>query len=100
LTARPVAPILTRMWWTRYLERIARVEHALVRLRERLLPPVPITAVGESADATAAEDLRLFPIVGRDLCYPVAALLARGKLEEAGRLVPDRAWVASAPLYG
>ena len=46
------------------------------------------------------EDIRLFPIVGRDLCYPVAALLARGKLEEAGRLVSERAWVASRPLYG
>ena len=48
----------------------------------------------------AEDSLRVFPIVGRDLCYPVAALLARGKLEEAGRLVSDRAWVASAPLYG
>jgi hypothetical protein len=47
-----------------------------------------------------SDDLRLFPIVGRDLCYPVAALLSRGKLEEAGRLVSDRAWVASTPLYG
>ncbi len=46
------------------------------------------------------DDLRLFPIVGGDLCYPVAALLARGKLEDAGRLVSDRAWVASTPLYG
>jgi hypothetical protein len=46
------------------------------------------------------EDLRLFPIVGGDLCYPVAALLSRGQLEEAGRLVSDRAWVASTPLYG
>jgi hypothetical protein len=46
------------------------------------------------------EDLRLFPIVGRDLCYPVASLLARGKLEEAGRLVSERARVASTPLYG
>jgi hypothetical protein len=46
------------------------------------------------------EDLRLFPIVGPDVCYPVAALLARGRLEEAGRLVPDRSWVASTPLYG
>jgi hypothetical protein len=51
-------------------------------------------------DREAALDLRLFPIVGRDLCYPVTALLARGKLEEAGRLVSDRAWVASMPLYG
>jgi hypothetical protein len=48
----------------------------------------------------ADDDLRLFPIVGRDLCYPVASLLARGKLEEAGRLVSERAWVASTPLYG
>jgi hypothetical protein len=46
------------------------------------------------------EDLRLFPIVGRDLCYPVASLLSRGKLEESGRLVSQRAWVASPPLYG
>jgi hypothetical protein len=46
------------------------------------------------------DDLRLFPIVGGDLCYPVASLLARGKLEEAGRLVPERAWAASTPLYG
>jgi hypothetical protein len=46
------------------------------------------------------DDLRLFPIVGGDLCYPVAALLARGRLEDAGRLVSDRAWVASTPLYG
>jgi hypothetical protein len=49
---------------------------------------------------SAADDLRLFPIVGRDLCYPVASLLARGKLEEAARLVSERAWVASTPLYG
>jgi hypothetical protein len=53
----------------------------------------------EAADPVD-EDLRLFPIVGRDLCYPVASLLARGKLEEAGRLVSERAWVASTPLYG
>jgi hypothetical protein len=52
------------------------------------------------APETAEDDLRLFPIVGGDLCYPVAALLARGRLEDAGRLVSDRAWVASTPLYG
>jgi hypothetical protein len=46
------------------------------------------------------EELRLFPIVGGELCYPVATLLARGQLEEAGQLVADRAWVASTPLYG
>jgi hypothetical protein len=51
-------------------------------------------------DAAGEDDLRLFPIVGGNLCYPVAALLARGKLEDAGRLVSDRAWVASTPLYG
>jgi hypothetical protein len=56
------------------------------------------------AEAPVVEDggdlLRLFPIVGSDLCYPVAALLARGRLEDAAALVSDRAWVASAPLYG
>jgi hypothetical protein len=57
--------------------------------------PLEPTTVEESVDA-----LRLFPIVGPDLCYPVAALLARGHLEEAAELVSDRAWVASAPLYG
>jgi hypothetical protein len=46
------------------------------------------------------QDLRLFPIVGADLCYPVASLLARGRLEDAAELVSDRAWVASTPLYG
>ncbi len=51
-------------------------------------------------DSGVEDDLRLFPIVGGKLCYPVAALLARGKLEDAGRLVSDRAWVASTPLYG
>jgi hypothetical protein len=52
-----------------------------------------------SAD-TEADTLRLFPIVGPDLCYPVAALLARDRLEDAAELVSDRAWVASVPLYG
>jgi hypothetical protein len=69
------------MWWTRYLSGIDRRE------------PVPWL---QSAD----DELRVFPIVGRDVCYPVAALLARGKVEEAGELVSPRAWVASAPLYG
>jgi hypothetical protein len=57
-----------------------------------------------SADEAEADDegdaLRLFPIVGPDICYPVAALLARGRLEDAAALVSDRAWVASTPLYG
>ena len=51
-------------------------------------------------DAAGDDDLRLFPIVGGNLSYPVAALHARGKLEDVGRLVSDRAWVASTPLYG
>jgi hypothetical protein len=42
----------------------------------------------------------LFPIVGPDLCYPVATLLARDRLEDAAALVSDHAWVASVPLYG
>jgi hypothetical protein len=51
-------------------------------------------------DDDPADLLRLFPIVSADLCYPVAALLARGRLEDAAALVSDRAWVASAPMYG
>jgi hypothetical protein len=69
------------MWWTRYRSGIQRPE------------PAPWLQDGD-------DDLRVFPIVGQDLCYPVAALLARGKVEEAGDLVPPKAWVASAPLYG
>jgi hypothetical protein len=63
-------------------------------LRRAESPPEP-TVTEETVDT-----LRLFPIVGPGLCYPVAALLARGRLEEAAELVSDRAWVASAPLYG
>jgi hypothetical protein len=59
-----------------------------------------IGALPAEPEPKGGEDVRLFPIVGSDLCYPVAALLARGLLEEAGRLVSDRAWVASTPLYG
>ena len=53
-----------------------------------------------SADKDDLDTLRLFPIVGSDRCYPVAALLARGRLEDAAALVSDAAWVASAPFYG
>jgi hypothetical protein len=53
-----------------------------------------------SADEADVDTLRLFPIVDADLCYPVAALLARGRLEDAAALVSDHAWVASTPLYG
>jgi hypothetical protein len=57
----------------------------------------PVPALPEP---TSEDELRLFPIVRADLCYPVAALLARGQLEEAARLVSDHCWVASTPLYG
>ncbi len=60
----------------------------------------PVQPLAVEPEPSGDDDLRLFPIVGGDACYPVAALLARGRLEEAGRLVPDRAWVASTPLYG
>jgi hypothetical protein len=48
----------------------------------------------------ARDELRLFPIVAVDVGARVASLLARGRIEEAGQLVPERAWVASPPLYG
>jgi hypothetical protein len=63
------------------------------------LPPAE-SPVEPPAAADPAENLRLFPIVGADLCYRVSALLARGRLEDAAELVSDRAWVASTPLYG
>jgi hypothetical protein len=63
-------------------------------LRRAESPPEPTTT------EDTVDTLRLFPIVGRELCYPVASLLARDRLEEAAQLVSDRAWVASAPLYG
>jgi hypothetical protein len=62
-------------------------------LRRSELPQPP-------ADREAVDTLRLFPIVAADRCYPVAALLARDRLEDAAELVSDRAWVASVPLYG
>lgn len=90
------------MLWERFLERADRIEQVLNRLRERLVPPeaAEVAPISHPGPATEADDLRLFPIVGRDLCYPVAALLARGELEQVSRLVPDDAWVASTPLYG
>jgi hypothetical protein len=55
----------------------------------------------ESAIRESAElGLRLIPVVGGDLCYPVAAALLRGKIEEAAKLVPPMAWVPVAPMYG
>ena len=56
--------------------------------------------VVDRAGETADDELRLFPIVAMDVCYPVASLLSRDKLEEAAALVSDRCWVASTPLYG
>ena len=88
------------MWWPRYLARVERVEEALTRLRKRMQAPPPEPSVIAFSEPPAGDDIRLFPIVGRDLCFPVAALLARDKLEEAGRLVPEHSWVASVPLYG
>ncbi|HKP19564.1 MAG TPA: hypothetical protein VJT84_13905 [Gaiellaceae bacterium] len=92
--------MLSRMWWRRYWKGVDRLEDSLARLRERVVPPAGAAAIRPVFEDEDAIDLRLFPIVGRDVCYPVAALLSRGKLEEAGRLVSDRAWVASTPLYG
>jgi hypothetical protein len=53
-------------------------------------------AMRESADL----GLRLIPVVGGDLCYPVTALLARGKVVDAAKLVPATAWIPVEPLYG
>jgi hypothetical protein len=83
LTGGPAGPILSGMPWFALWKRCGFVE---------AVPALP--------EPETEEELRLFPIVGADLCYPVAALLARGQLEEAARLVSDRAWVASTPLYG
>jgi hypothetical protein len=87
------------MQWDRYLRRTERIEDAITRIRLRLLPPAA-ASVQHVAHETGADDLRLFPIVGLDLCYPVASLLSRDRLEEAAQLVSDRCWVASTPLYG
>jgi hypothetical protein len=86
------------MQWDRYLRRAEQIEDALTRIRLRLLPPQE--AVAARPELKGADELRLFPIVGLDLCYPVASLLARDRLEEAAQLVSYRCWVASTPLYG
>ena len=56
--------------------------------------------VDGAGEPETVDELRLFPIVGGDLCYAVTALLASGRLEEAAALVSDRAWFASVPLHG
>jgi len=81
LTKCAAVPILMMMTWR------------ALWLRDGLVEPVLPLPKGE-------HEIRLFPIVGGQLSYPVSALLARGRLEEAGQLVPKRAWVASPPLYG
>jgi len=83
------------MPWSWHRDRAERIELVMTHWRDRLLAEAPT-----ASEPALEDDLRLFPIVRADLCYPVAALLARGKLEDAGRLVSDRAWVASTPLYG
>ena len=83
MTGRAAGPILSGMTWRALWMQSGFVE---------AVPALPAPK--------AEEELRLFPIVGGELCYPVSALLARGRIEEAGELVSDRAWVASMPLYG
>jgi len=52
----------------------------------------------EPPTAELADNIRLFPIVEPDLCYPVAALLARGRLEDAAELVSDRVRTRSGTI--
>ena len=85
------------MEWDTYIRRVEQLEDAIARIKLRLqAAPSPDVDRAETAD----DELRLFPIVAGDLCYPVASLLSRDKLEEAAALVSDRCWVASTPLYG
>jgi hypothetical protein len=98
LTRFAAGPILQGMEWDSYQRRAEQLEDAITRIRLRLQPaPSP---VADHAGETASDELRLFPIVAMDVCYPVASLLSRDKLEEAAALVSDRCWVASTPLYG
>jgi len=86
------------MEWDTYIRRVEQLEEAIARIKLRLqAAPSPVV---DCAAETAADELRLFPIVAMDVCYPVASLLSRDKLEEAAALVSDRCWVASTPLYG
>ena len=71
------------MWWMQYLP-------------ETEGPQAAVSSIHAGED----DELRVFPIVGREVCERVAALLARGMVDEAGELVSPRAWVASVPLYG
>ena len=82
MTRGPRGPILFGVEWRWYLRQANRPE-------DDVSLPVPVV-----------DNLRLFPIVGPELCLPVADLLARGRLEEVAALVSDRVWVASPPLYG
>jgi hypothetical protein len=86
------------MHWDIYLRRVEQLEEAIARIKLRL-QPAPSPVVDRAAER-AVDELRLFPIVAMDVCYPVASLLSRDKLEEAAALVSDRCWVASTPLYG
>lgn len=74
----------------------------LTALRRRFLPGEDdFRETFDSAIRESAElGLRLIPVVGFDICMPVAAALLRGQIEDAVRLVPPTAWVPAAPLYG
>jgi hypothetical protein len=86
------------MQWDIYLRRVDQLEEAIARIKLRLqTAPSPVV---DCAAESAVDELRLFPIVAMDVCFPVASLLSRDKLEEAAALVSDRCWVASTPLYG
>jgi hypothetical protein len=70
-------------------------------LRRRVLPKDDFLETCESAIRESDElGLRLIPVVGFDICMPVAAALLRGKIEEAAKLVPATAWVPVVPMYG
>jgi hypothetical protein len=78
------------------------IRGCLLALRRRFLPGAD--DFRETFDCAMRESaelgLRLIPVVGFDICMPVAAALLRGQIEDAVRLVPPTAWVPAEPLYG
>ena len=81
-----------------YLRRVEQLEEAIARIKLRLQPAPSRSSIAPLRRLTTSSGSSRSSAM--DLCYPVASLLARGKLEEAAALVSDRAWVASTPLYG